>query len=227
MPNKKTIVIIVSVLAFFIFSATIVFAATNSLGDTVRGFTWKEIGRMVDTARNDENKNDVVAIINGEPITKEQVLMKKYELSLSNKNISIEDVQEAVTFDVVLVQVAKEQDLYPMDEEALEYVDVLRGIYEEGLREVPNNEYLRGMSDYIKALGLSEREYWENDSVVNSYRNLLAIGKLREKMAIEWGYTEDKLVTTQQIDEFMSTFEGFINHYVSQAKVTITDSSAF
>jgi hypothetical protein len=227
MINKRTTAIIISILAFVVISATVFYSATASRNDAVMNVSLGEIGNMVNNARSDVSKNEVVATINGEAITKEQVLMKKHELSLNNKNYSMTDVQDAVAYDVVLIQMTKEQDLYPTIDETLEYVNLLREIYEEGLREDPDNEYLRGMNDYINALGLSNKEYWKDEAVINTYRNILASGKLSVKMANEWGYTEEKLVTVQQIDEFMGRFDEFVNQRVMQSKLTIADESAF
>lgn len=220
MISKKIIVILAAFLMLVAVSTTIVFAATD--------FDFSRISAI----RNDVNKDETVVIINGEEVTIEQVDLKGHELLLSNNSDIPIEALDAISYETVIIPEVREQGAKPSLMETLAYIRELKAIYDEGGSIDLNSDYLNDILDHIDALGLSdyvssyidelnvsEKEYWENEAIIDGYRDELATAKARARFAEEFGYTQDDLLVPQHVEVFEATFEEQINQKLQKTDI--------
>ncbi len=219
MINRKKYMILIMVLIIITVSSLAAYAAKDSV--------WEKAGQDIKNIHENPDNSKVVALIDDEEVTQINVEIKKAFLTLQGKKPSKNEILNAIAYDKILIKKSKQRELYPSQGETLDYMNQLRDMQDEAIKNGDTNETYDEWIDYLAGRGMSEDEYWESEEAITGYQYSLAIARLRSALAEEWGYTPEKLETPQQINEFEETFNKKINERVQQAKKEIIEESVF
>jgi len=153
---------------------------------------------------------------------------KKAFLTLQGEKPSANEILDAIAYDKIVVQESKKRDLYPSRKETIDYMEKLRDIQEEAIKNgAETDETYEEWKDYLAGRGMTEDEFWESDEAIAGYQNSLAIAKLRSVLQEEWGFTPEKFMEPQKTNEFEEKFQNSITKNVKQVKKEIIDESVF
>lgn len=131
-----------------------------------------------------DEKDEIVAYVNGEAVTKGELVFWQRKVEYGNqvsggseeptdaKTVFYEHVVPAK----VAVIMAKKEGLWPSDAETQAHITEVRQAFDE------HTETKKQFRGYLAGLGLSEKEYFEEYAFEN-YRRALAMGKYHEKLA--------------------------------------------
>jgi hypothetical protein len=131
-----------------------------------------KIGQMIsqEVKKNDEQ---VVMIVNGDPITKQDYAIQKILLQTTDEKVSDETVNNKLIETTVIYQEAKRRGLEPSLNEAQEFAKMQKNL----LLSEPKPENADLLIEYIEAQGFTVDEYFEAN--VESYKKGLAMANLR------------------------------------------------
>lgn len=189
---------------------------------------WLKTGQEIQKIHEDPENDKVVAFVDDKEVTKNTVQIKKAFLALQGKKPTKNELLDLITYDMILTEESKKRGLYPSREETLEYMKSLRNMQEEAIKNGATvDKTYEQWKEYLAGRGMTENEFWESEETISGYQSGLAIGKLRSSMAEELGYTPDKLLTPEQLNEFEEVFNNKINERVKQTKKEIIDESVF
>lgn len=148
---------------------------------------WSWLGREQSQIDAWDEKDEIVAYVNGEAVTKGELLfwqnMVEYGNHVGSGTEQPTDAktvfhEHVVPFKAAVVM-AKKEGLWPTRAETEAHIAQVRQSF-----EVANEEVKEQFSRYLAALGLSEKEYFEEYAFEN-YREALAAGKYRERLALQ------------------------------------------
>ena len=224
--GKKWLLFTIVLLLTTTLAATVV-ASRGIVATAPENISDYELGSAIRLMGEEPDQERIVAIIGEQEINQRLVEFQKFSLALQNKSNDENEIIKAIAFRTVAVQEAKERKLYPSREEALVYVDMIRGMFDAHRDTDLSAELPEEMSDYIDGLGLSEDAYWEDEATIDAYRNGLAIAKLREALGAEWATTNSGLIEPQASFEFEEKYNNYINQRVNEVEIVILDQSIF
>jgi len=225
MLNRKKYLILTILLIILTITSLAAYAAKDVL--------WENAGKDIKKINEDPNKDSVVALVYGNGITKKEITKKDVEskkafLTLQGEKPSANEILDAIAYDKIVVQESKKRNLYPSRKETIDYMEKLRNIQEEAIKNgAETDETYEEWKDYLAGRGMTEDEFWESDEAIAGYQNSLAIAKLRSVLQEEWGFTPEKFMEPQKTNEFEEKFQNSITKNVKQVKKEIIDESVF
>lgn len=136
--------------------------------------------------------------------------------ALYDREPSFQEVMEKVIDDKVLLIEAKKYNLYPDRTETLEYMLQIRSVREKAKNEDVkiDEESEKNWQLILRGQGLTEEEYWKSENTIRGYQAALAIARVRNKLAQEWGFSAEKMSTSEDI----AKYEDSLNRMVSEQK---------
>ncbi|HHW43975.1 MAG TPA: hypothetical protein GXX25_09255 [Desulfotomaculum sp.] len=196
-------------------SLMIAFAASGS-------GKWENFGTLFKNIYGDKEKNKTIAMLDGEPISKQEYDAKKVFLTyLYEKVPSSQDIMEKIVYDKILLIEAKKLNLYPTKEETLAYMQKIRDIKEnvksDGVNIDDSSE--RSWQEILKGQGMTEEEYWNSENTIKGYQTALAIAKVRSKLAQDWGFSGKKMATPEGMADYEKKLNDMINERKSVLKL--------
>lgn len=168
-----------------------------------------KIGQMIsqEVKKNDEQ---VVMIVNGDPITKQDYAIQKILLQTTDEKVSDETVNNKLIETTVIYQEAKRRGLEPSLNEAQEFAKMQKNL----LLSEPKPENADLLIEYIEAQGFTVDEYFEAN--VESYKKGLAMANLRNAIFDE---TIQKMGAEVTFETKNDVFISFINDLIGEAKI--------
>jgi hypothetical protein len=168
-----------------------------------------KIGQMIsqEVKKNDEQ---VVMIVNGDPITKKDYAIQKILLQTTDEKVSDETVKNKLIETTVIYQEAKRRGLEPSLNEAQEFAKMQKNL----LLSEPKAENADLIIEYIEAQGFTVDEYFEAN--VESYKKGLAMANLRKAIFDE---TIQKMGAEVTFETKNDVFISFINDLIGEAKI--------
>ena len=230
--NKK-IYIFISVIALITLLANNVYASkdpANSDIDVSNSCKWKTVGvKLKEIYGSSIEKQIVVAKINGEDVTKQEIQIKKAYIDILGKELNLDPLIDEITKDKVIISMAKKRGLYPTQDETLEY---MKTIYEDYTKFIADGAQIHKESwqkfqDILNGLEMTEDEYWKNENIAKEYRILFAHAKLKNAIAEELGVKIQQLKTKEEIFKNDDKINKVISDSQKQAKVEILDPNFF
>lgn len=201
------IVLLISVLA------TSVYASNN--------MDWKGSGKKINNELKSPEKAQVIAKIDGSPVTLGDLKTRKVMLSfLRNEEISNREAMEQIKKDIILAEEAKKRNISVSREDTLKFMRYLQNQMEESLKNNPSS--VSTILDYMNGLGMTKEEFWNDENVIENYQNGLVVGKLRNKLTEEWGYSNMELSKPEKMKEFENKLNNMISERKSELNVEIT-----
>ena len=148
--------------------------------------------------------DDIVAVINGENITKKG--FETYKLFVNNGESKLTDRQtlDSILEQKVLFDEATQKGLSATDEEVAKLIESTQDIMRE------NEERFSAFKDYLNGLNMSEDQYW--DSVKPAYNKFITCGKL--KSALKEKFAEDNNILDKT--ELDTKFRNYYSQYVKE-----------
>lgn len=188
---------------------------------------WENLGFSFKDIYNDDNKNKVIAKLDGEAISKQDFDGKKIFLTYSyDREPSSQEVMEKVVYDKVLLIEAKKLNLYPTRDETLAYMQQIKSVKEtaenEGIEIDEESEKI--WNETLNGLEMTEEEYWKSEDTIRGYQAALAIAKLRNKLAQDWGLSE-KMFTPEGIAQFEENLNNMVNERKKELKLEYLEPS--
>lgn len=226
MLNKK-IYIFISVIALITLLVNSVHASTdpvNSAIDASNNCKWKAMGlKLKEIYSSNLEKQIVVAKINGEDVTKQEIQIKKVYMDIHGKEFNLDLLIDEIIKDKVIISMAKKRGLYPTQDETLEYMET---IYEDYTKFIADGAQIHKESwqkfqDLLNGLEMTEDEYWKNENIAKEYRILFAHAKLKNAIAEELGVKIQQLKTKEEIFKNDDKINKVISDSQKQAKVEI------
>ena len=226
MLNKK-IYIFISVIALITLLVNSVHASTdpvNSAIDASNKCKWKAMGlKLKEIYSSNLEKQIVVAKINGEDVTKQEIQIKKVYMDIHGKEFNLDLLIDEIIKDKVIISMAKKRGLYPTQDETLEYMET---IYEDYTKFIADGAQIHKESwqkfqDLLNGLEMTEDEYWKNENIAKEYRILFAHAKLKNAIAEELGVKIQQLKTKEEIFKNDDKINKVISDSQKQAKVEI------
>lgn len=162
-----------------------------------------------------DDKDYVVAYVNGEPVTKgeitswQNVIKWGNRISGSNQPNSVHDAFDDLIKSKSIIAIAKKEGLWPTDEETREHIKGVRESF-----ELIGGEAKEELEYYLDGLGLTEDEFFEEYSF-EDYRRSLAVGRYWEKMCAEYA--------DEQPDKQIELVDRQVRNMMDNAKVEIVD----
>jgi hypothetical protein len=189
----------------FLILVGFVINASNVIG-TYKLF---KIGQMIsqEVKKNDEQ---VVMIVNGDPITKQDYAIQKILLQTTDEKVSDETVNNKLIETTVIYQEAKRRGLEPSLNEAQEFAKMQKNL----LLSEPKPENADLLIEYIEAQGFTVDEYFEAN--VESYKKGLAMANLRNAIFDE---TIQKMGAEVTFETKNDVFISFIHDLIGEAKI--------
>jgi hypothetical protein len=168
-----------------------------------------KIGQMIsqEVKKNDEQ---VVMIVNGDPITKQDYAIQKILLQTTDEKVSDETVNNKLIETTVIYQEAKRRGLEPSLNEAQEFAKMQKNL----LLSEPKAENADLIIEYIEAQGFTVDEYFEAN--VESYKKGLAMANLRNAIFDE---TIQKMGAEVTFETKNDVFISFIHDLIGEAKI--------
>jgi hypothetical protein len=168
-----------------------------------------KIGQMIsqEVKKNDEQ---VVMIVNGDPITKQDYAIQKILLQTTDEKVSDETVNNKLIETTVIYQEAKRRGLEPSLNEAQEFAKMQKNL----LLSEPKPENADLLIEYIEAQGFTVDEYFEAN--VESYKKGLAMANLRNAIFDE---TIQKMGAEVTFETKNDVFISFIHDLIGEAKI--------
>lgn len=172
----------------------------------------------IDSAKGD----DPVIVVNDETITKQQVEEYKQNLDFTQTAneqplYTEKEVTENLITDTSLITEAESQGLSVSYDEAKSYAEQTRSALED-MDSDQAEEMKNVLADYIKALGISEEEYW-NEVAPKAYQESLTIGALKQQK-FEEEQTKNEDITQNQFEQ---TWSEYSEDVVKDADVEIVE----
>lgn len=130
------------------------------------------LGQLISSEVKDNN-DQVIMVVNGDPVTKKDYVIQKILLQTTNQKITDEIVKNKIIETHVLYQEAQRQGLEPSKNEAKEFALMQKDL----LLSEPKPENADLILEYIKGQGLTVDEYF--DANVEGYQKGLALANLR------------------------------------------------
>ena len=168
-----------------------------------------KIGQMIsqEVKKNDEQ---VVMIVNGDPITKQDYAIQKILLQTTDEKVSDETVNNKLIETTLIYQEAKRRWLEPGLNEAQEFAKMQKNL----LLSEPKPENADLLIEYIEAQGFTVDEYFEAN--VESYKKGLAMANLRNAIFDE---TIQKMGAEVTFETKNDVFISFIHDLIGEAKI--------
>lgn len=170
--NRKIIKTIIISSLVLTSGALIAFAASNPTGINSEG-----VEKMMNVANaikeynatNKEQRNEILGTMDGEPIYSDEFTLIYKKAVASGSTNPYEDAINSLKEMKADLQYAETQGISVTEEEVLDYVKYQQTLYEEETDEAVKSV----ISSYIKALGLTEDEYWNDYEIKESEKYLL------------------------------------------------------
>jgi len=216
---KRNKSLVISILLIAIIMTIVVVANAAS--------KWEMFGSSYWNINNDADKNKVIAKLNGEEITKKEFEGKKVFLStLNSKEPSPREIMEEIVSQKILIIEAKKLNLYPSRNETLAYMENIKSVKAEAKKEgiKIDEESEKSWQEALKGQRMTEDEYWKSEDTINGYQEALAIAKVRSKLAKDWGFSEDEMVTPDGIDKFEKELDNMVNERKNNLKLEYLES---
>ncbi len=199
MFNKKTIILT------GIFGVLVFALAINSYSVDSTSW-WYNFGKDLEKVNRSIDSSDVVAYVADESVTRADVeywrLASEYNARLDENLNSIsfsEALDKAIEIKLVETE-AKHQGLWPSKQETTEYIDWVR----RSLEELPEEEK-QHFQEYLRGLGMTEKEFFEDNRTINAYASALATSKLMQQANTEaW---QDYLLELQSLYDIIILHE--------------------
>ena len=172
--------------------------------------------QTIDSAKTDEP----VLVVNNEVITKEDVNFYKENVDFiqeANEQpiLSEKEITEDLITNTSLITEAETQDLSVSLEEAKAFAEQTRKSLED-LNTPEAKESKELLTQYIKSLGISEEEYW-NEVAPKAYQESLSIGALKQQKFEE---EQEKNENISQ-DQFEQVWSEYTEDVVKDSDVEI------
>ena len=128
---------------------------------------------------------------------------------------------EKVIDDKVLLIEAKKNNLYPDRTETLEYMAQIRSVKEKAKNEdiKIDEESEKNWQEILKGQGLTEEEYWKSEDTIRGYQAALAIARVRSRLAQEWGFSAEKMLTPEDTAKFEEKLNSMLNEQKNKLKL--------
>ncbi len=206
-PGKLRNVLVV--VAFLILVGVI--NASNVIGTS----EFFKIGQMIsqEVRKNDEQ---VVMIVNGDPITKKDYAIQKILLQTTDEKVSEQTVKNKLIETTVVYQEAKRRGLEPSLNEAKEFAKMQKNL----LLSEPKPENADLLIEYIEAQGFTVDEYFEAN--VEGYRKGLAMANLRN---IIFDETIEKMGSEVTFETKYDVFNSYINDLIEESNVEFVEAN--
>lgn len=168
-----------------------------------------KIGQSIsqEVKKNDEQ---VLMIVNGDPITEKDYAIQKILLQTTDEKVSDETVKNKLIETNVIYQEAKRRGLEPSLNEAKEFAMMQKAL----LLSEPKPENADLIIEYIEAQGFTVDEYFEAN--VEAYRKGLAMANLRNAIFDE---TIQKMGAELTLETKNDVFNSFINDLIVKANI--------
>lgn len=133
-----------------------------------------------------KNKDEIMAYVNGEPVTYGDLVHMQTMIEFNNRVVGASEPADAaaafvrLTKSKVITSVAKQEGLWPSDEQTREHIKAVRDSY-----SILGGDAKKELDQFLRGLGISEDEYF-NSYAFEGYRAALATGLLRAKIASKY-----------------------------------------
>lgn len=233
MIKKKNIIIILTIIMALLVASILVAQSSNS---------WFLLGNNISKLKNDSTV--VVAKVGDMEITKRdvktQMLFKKFQNDILNENtselqsnnntlstqsVTKEDVLNDLINNDILYEEAQKEGLSISYDEAKKFMentrDTMNAIISGKLKCANQKEAIddiNNFKEYIKGLGMSEDEYWNQS--IKDYQRVLTVAKLKNKIISTMPENDRK-----DIDKINKYFDQYKNTLRNSYKVEIFDNN--
>lgn len=165
-----------------------------------------------------EDETKIVAYVEGEPVRRGEIEKRQQIIEFSNLVTSEKqpdsryDALEHLVVEKVLASRAKEEGLWPTDEEVKSHIHMVR----ESFKSM-GGEAQEQLTSYLDGLGLTEDEYFE-DYAFEEYRTSLAMGRYTSEHLITNFAHEEPHIQSELMDRELEKIR-------QEAEVQVIDSS--
>lgn len=212
MNKKRIFYLSIAIVAL----GVLIFSSIAAIGGSV----WSELGNNAKEIYKENGTT--IATVNGEAVTEQELKTAKAFTQAQGKSLGNQELFDKVIDDKLLISEAKKRGLYPDDKETQEYITDIRSTIDDarskGLLDKESEEQHKS---FLSGLGMTEEEYWNNETTIKGYQYSLAIAKLRGQLAQEWGFTDKKLLTTEVGNEFEKRIKEMVKASRNNAKIEI------
>jgi hypothetical protein len=231
MKRKKTLTLLTVVMACIVITTTGFSANKNmSIGnDLIESKCTTEypndaFSKFANIKRDYGSKEQHVAVkVGSNNITKEKIEEQKEVLELiRNEAVSYEEVVKNIASNLLLLEEAKRNNIEITFEEALKLSLEEKKIFDDPNR-TPKDQKI-AIKEYIKALGISEEEYWNDYHVKENqkYYTIEALNKLVTEKAVKEGKLRSaKNDNTVEIQQYLDRYK---DDLYKNAKKEIVDN---
>lgn len=182
--SKKLLIIILT--SLLIVSCGIAYSLTIHPSS----FQVRNEREQTQTTMENENNSDTIATINGEKVSKKEFEDYKNQLNQNGKNYSEKDVLDKIILNKVLYKAAIDKGITVTEEE----IDNEVKMNQAALKQDNNKEQAQFLEAYIKKLGLTPEQYWEQ--IKSTYKTTLAVSKLYDILKQEYSNNPQRLTIT-------------------------------
>jgi len=167
MKKKKLIIL----LAVIVILGTIILSAVAS--------GTSKMSKAAEIHKNNKDKpEEVVAIVNGKEIKSKNVKAIKEAQEIMNINKSEKEIIETIIIDHLLLKESEKHNITVTDEEVNNIIEFQK----EALSN--NKETYSELTDYVKALDMTEEEYWQMLRPI--YKKRAILGKHKQLLKEEF-----------------------------------------
>lgn len=232
MMKRKKILVLFTMVMVCIVITVIAFSANKKIGidnDLTESKCTTEypsdiFSKYANIKRKYDSKEQHVAVkIGNSNIYRKEIEEQKEMLELiRNEAVSYEEVVKNIASNLLLLEEAKRNNIEITFEEALKLSLEEKKIFED-MNRTPEDQRI-AIKEYIKALGISEEEYW-NDYHVKENQKYYAIEALN-KLVIEKAIKEEKIKSTGSADttEIQKYLDSYKDDIYINAKKEIVDN---
>jgi len=221
---KKIKIVSMAIFLIAIISCSAIIFANNDVGASLKN-KLSTFGKITFKYFNNQDKT-VAFTVNGEDITLSQFNERKeLEQARGDSNVKDSDVIKSLVKNKLLLNEVKKRGIVISDEEAMKNsLQEKENLYGSGTSDKDREAVL----EYIKALGMSDDEYW-NEYNVKQYKNFLAENTLYNQVtkdAENSGKIKSENINQSDFNKIKKQyFSDYKDDLYSNANIDFKDSS--
>lgn len=176
--------------------------------------------------KSEITKEKLLAIVEGWPITSDELEYRKGLLQMSGLKANDSDIFNTLVEEKIILSYAEKHDLLPSEEQIKAFLELEKSWYDD-----PNGQYKKLTDMLVKASNITIDDFWNKYEWYNAYR-LLAIDNCYKK-AIEIGQKEGVLpksqdkVSQEDLKKYEAYWEDFKNNLKNSASIEIIDNKNY
>lgn len=204
---------IISLLSLFILFILLI--CLTSIGYALSSNNIKDFGENIKSILNSKDKDEVVLVVNGTNIYKKQFDILKATYISSNPNITDKDVFDKLIERQLLFDEAVKNGVSISDEKVAEIIEYTK----KAVHSNPT-EYDR-LKNYLKGLGVSEDEYWQQSTP--TYKKMLIMGEYKNNHLKKAFEESNNITNKSELEQkFKQYYEQYINDLKSKSTIKYT-----